>query len=124
MPYIRVIRYRWLPGHSGDAARLAQALAASGAGQADSRGVRVLSALGGGSEGLVVFEWATREALSAHLAGVSLERLAPWAVPLSHWRTDQAYEVLVGDAVGLDQGGSTATSGSACGETGEVNPQE
>ena len=94
MAYIRVIRYRWLPGHAGLSARLAQALAASAAGWAGSRGVRVLSALDGGTEGLVVFEWESREALDGHLAAASLDRLAPWAVPLLHWRTDQSYEVL------------------------------
>ena len=98
MPYIRVIRYRWLPGHSAASTRLARALAASVAGQIGSRGVRVLSALDGGGEGLVVFEWETRESLNQHLTTASLERLAPWAVPLLHWRTDQAYEVLPGDA--------------------------
>ncbi len=97
MSYIRVIRYRWLPGHTSESARLARALASSVAGQPGSRGVRVLSALGGGGEGLVVFEWETREALAAHLGAATLERLAPWAIPLLHWRTDQAYEVLPGD---------------------------
>lgn len=92
--YIRVIRYRWLPGHVREGARLARALAESAAGRPGSRGVRVLSALQGGVEGLVVFEWDSREALEAHVAAVSLERLAPWAVPLLHWRTDQSYEVL------------------------------
>jgi quinol monooxygenase YgiN len=100
MAYIRVIRYRWLPGHTTESARLASVLAASVAGQAGSRGVRVLSALDGGGEGLVVFEWETREALNQHLTTTSLERLAPWAVPLLHWRTDQAYEVLSGEASG------------------------
>lgn len=108
MAYVRVIRYRWLPGHITESARLAQALAASGAGQADNCSVRVLSALDGGSEGLVVFEWATREALSEHVAGTSLERLAPWAVPLLHWRTDQAYEVLPGEALGPGPDAATA----------------
>jgi quinol monooxygenase YgiN len=98
MPYIRVIRYRWLPGYSAESARLARALSASVAAQAGSLGVRVLSALDGGGEGLVVFEWETREALSQHLTAASLERLAPWAVPLLHWRTDQAYEVLPADS--------------------------
>ena len=60
--------------------------------------MRVLAALDGGSEGLVVFEWETREALDAHLLTASLERLAPWAVPLLHWRTDQNYEVVPGEA--------------------------
>lgn len=94
MAYVRVIRYRWLPGHAPESARLARALATSGAGQTGSLGVRVLSGLGDGGEGLVVFEWETREALNEHLVAASLERLAPWAVPLLHWRTDQAYEVL------------------------------
>jgi quinol monooxygenase YgiN len=97
MAYIRVIRYRWLPGHATESARLASVLAASVAGQAGSCGVRVLSALDGGGEGLVVFEWESREALNQHLTSTSLERLAPWAVPLLHWRTDQAYEVLSGN---------------------------
>jgi heme-degrading monooxygenase HmoA len=99
MAYIRVIRYRWLPGYASESARLARALASSGAGQAGSRGVRVLSALDGGGEGLVVFEWETREALNEHLLTASLERLAPWAVPLLHWRTDQTYEVILDDEV-------------------------
>ena len=93
--YVRVIRYRWLPGHVQEGRRLAQVLAASAEGSAGSRGVRVLSALQGGVEGLVVFEWDTRDALEAHAAAVTLERLAPWAVPLLHWRTDQSYEVLL-----------------------------
>jgi hypothetical protein len=107
MAYIRVIRYRWLPGYATESSRLAQALAASGAGQAGSRSVRVLSALDGGGEGLVVFEWETREALNAHLLAASLERLAPWAVPLLYWRTDQTYEVLPGEEVApADPGGA------------------
>ena len=104
MPYIRVIRYRWLPGHTAESTRLARALTASVAGQAGSRGVSVLSALDGGGEGLVVFEWETRDALNQHRTATSLERLAPWAVPLLHWRTDQAYEVLPDDA-GANSGG-------------------
>jgi hypothetical protein len=103
MAYIRVIRYRWLPGYAGESARLARALASSGAGLVGSRGVRVLSALDGGGEGLVVFEWETREALNEHLAGATLERLAPWAVPLLHWRTDQAYQVLPDDDSALGE---------------------
>lgn len=97
MSYIRVIRYRWRPGSPNESARLARALAASAAGQAGSHGVRVLSALDGGGEGLVVFEWETRVALDAHRTETSLERVAPWAVPLLHWRTDQIYEVLPPD---------------------------
>ena len=93
--YVRVIRYRWLPSHVREGPRLARALAESAAGRSGSRGVRVLSALQGGVEGLVVFEWDSREALEAHVAAVTLERLAPWAVPLLHWRTDQSYEVLL-----------------------------
>ncbi len=92
--YVRVIRYRWLPGHAHEAKRLAEALVASAAGIPGARGVRVLSTIDGGTEGLVVFEWETREALEAHRAQASLERVAPWAVPLLHWRTDQAYEVI------------------------------
>ena len=44
-----------------------------------------------GSEGLKdgALRW-----LEAHRAQASLERVAPWAVPLLHWRTDQAYEVI------------------------------
>ena len=98
MAYIRVIRYRWRPGCTAESSRLAQALVTSGVGREGSRSVRVLAALDGGSEGLVVFEWETREALDAHLLTASLERLAPWAVPLLHWRTDQNYEVVPGDA--------------------------
>jgi hypothetical protein len=92
--YVRVVRYRWLPGHVHEAPRLAQALVASAEGRPGNRGVRVLSALQGGVEGLVVFEWDSLPALEAHVTAVSLERLAPWAVPLLHWRTDQSYEVL------------------------------
>jgi hypothetical protein len=91
--YVRVIRYRWLPGRAQEGARLARELAASAEGRPGGRGVRVLTALQGGVESLVVFEWETREALDGHLAAVSLERLAPWAVPLLHWRTDQSYAV-------------------------------
>jgi quinol monooxygenase YgiN len=109
MPYVRVIRYRWLPGHTTESARLAHALASSVAEQPGSRGVRVLSALDGGGEGLVVFEWETRDALNQHLTAASLERLAPWAVPLLHWRTDQAYEVLPGEA----RAGASTTPGVA-----------
>src|SRR5215210_4308304 len=100
MAYVRVIRYRWLPGHTGESPRLAQALAASAAGQAGSRGVRVLCALDGGTEGLVVFEWESREALQRHVAAASLDRIAPWAVPSLHWRTDQSYEVLSAEGCG------------------------
>jgi quinol monooxygenase YgiN len=99
MAYVRVIRYRWRPGCTAESGRLAQALVASGMGREGSRSVRVLAALDGGSEGLVVFEWETREALDAHLRTASLEQLAPWAVGLLHWRTDQNYEVLPGDAL-------------------------
>jgi quinol monooxygenase YgiN len=80
-----------------ESSRLAQALVASGVGQAGNRSVRVLAALDGGREGLVVFEWETREALDAHLRSATLEQLAPWAVRLLHWRTDQNYEVVPGD---------------------------
>ncbi|HEY7060135.1 MAG TPA: antibiotic biosynthesis monooxygenase [Chloroflexota bacterium] len=100
MSFIRVIHYRWRLGSPNESARLARVLAASAAGEAGeagSRGVRVLSALDGGREGLVVFEWETRAALDAHRAATSLERVAPWAVPLLHWRTDQTYEVLAPD---------------------------
>ena len=92
--FVRVIRYRWLPGHAGHATRLARELVASAQGQPGCRAVRVLSALDGGTEGLVVFEWETRAALDAHVAVASLERLARWAIPLLHWRTDQCYEMI------------------------------
>ena len=92
--FVRAIRYRWVPAHAADAARLARELVASAQGQPGCRAVRVLSALDGGTEGLVVFEWETRAALDAHVAAASLERLAPWAVPLLHWRTDQCYEMI------------------------------
>ena len=90
--FVRVIRYRWLPGHADDALRLARLLVESAQGQADCSAIRVLNALDHSREALVVFEWATRAALEAHIAAAGLERLAPWAVPLLHWRTDQAYE--------------------------------
>ena len=90
--FVRVIRYRWLSGHADDALRLARLLVESAQGQAECAGIRVLHALDNSREGLVVFEWPTRAALDAHIAAASLERLAPWAVPLLHWRTDQAYE--------------------------------
>jgi quinol monooxygenase YgiN len=89
--FVRVIRYRWLPGHTADAARLARELVRSAQGQPGCRAIRVLSALDRASEGLVVFEWETRAALDEHVARASLERLAPWAVPLLQWRTDQSY---------------------------------
>ena len=91
--YVRVIRYRWLAGRAHEGSRLARELAASADGRTGAHGVRVLTALQGGVETLVVFEWETREALDSHLASVTLERLAPWAVPLLHWRTDQSYVV-------------------------------
>jgi quinol monooxygenase YgiN len=96
--FVRVIRYRWRPGHVADAARLARQLVRSAQGQPGCRAIRVLSALEGGGEGLVVFEWETRAALEAHAAAASLERLAPWAVPLLHWRTDQCYALVPLDA--------------------------
>ena len=71
---------------------------ASAAGQPDLTGLRVLRGLDGGNEGLVVFEWGTRAALDAHREAVSLDKVAPWAVPLLHWRTDQAYEHEAADA--------------------------
>jgi len=70
--------------------------------------VRVLAALDGTGEGLVVFEWETREALNRHLAAASIEGLAPWAVPLLHWRTDQAYKVL--PAVGAPGAAAVSTA--------------
>ena len=92
--FVRVIRYRWLPGHAADAVRLTRLLVQSAQGQPGCRGIRVLSALDGPGEGLVVFEWETRAALDAHAAAANLECLAPWAVPLLHWRTDQSYELV------------------------------
>ncbi len=107
--YVRVIRYRWVPGHAHEAARLARALRASAEGQPGSRGVRVLSVVEGASEGLVVFEWDSRMALDAHVRGTSLERVAPWAVPLLHWRTDQSYEVLTSGPLPAPRRGREST---------------
>jgi hypothetical protein len=45
----------------------------------------------------VVFEWETREGLEAHAAATRLESVAPWAIPLLQWRTDQSYEALALD---------------------------
>jgi hypothetical protein len=66
----------------------------SARGRAGCRGVRVLSCVDRSGEGLVVFEWETREALAAHAAEASLDSVAPWAIAQLHWRTDQTYEVL------------------------------
>jgi quinol monooxygenase YgiN len=92
--FVRVIRFRWLPGEATESARLARALVQSAQGQPACRTIRVLSALEDGSEGLVVFEWATRQALDAHVTQVSIDRLAPWAMPLLQWRTDQCYTLV------------------------------
>jgi quinol monooxygenase YgiN len=92
--FVRVIRYRWLPGHTAEAQRLAQVLVESAQGQPGCRGIRVLTVLDSGTEGLVVFEWETRAAMEAHASTATIERLAPWAMPFLHWRTDQRY-VLV-----------------------------
>jgi quinol monooxygenase YgiN len=90
--YSRVIRYRWLPGHASEGPRLVQALLATAAGQPDLLAARVLRALGNSHEGIVVFDWASRAALERHRAATPLETVAPWAIPLLHWRTDQCYE--------------------------------
>jgi heme-degrading monooxygenase HmoA len=92
--YTRAIRYRWLQRSAENAERLAGQLARSAHGRPGCRGVRVLSALDGGREGLVVFEWETREGLEAHASTSRLENVAPWAIPLLQWRTDQSYESL------------------------------
>ncbi len=90
--YVRAIRYRWLAGPADNGERLAAQLVESIQGRAGCRGVRVLSALDGGPEGLVLFEWETREGLEAHASATRLESIAPWAIPLLQWRTDQSYE--------------------------------
>jgi quinol monooxygenase YgiN len=92
--YVRAIRYRWLADPAGNAERLAAQLVRSVRGRTGCRAVRVLSALDGGREGLVVFEWETREGLEAHAQAACLESVAPWAISLLQWRTDQSYEAL------------------------------
>jgi hypothetical protein len=90
--YSRVIRYRWLPGHAGEGPRLVRALLASAEGHPDLLAAHVLRALEGSQEGIVVFDWASRAALERHRLATPLEQVAPWAIPLLHWRTDQCYE--------------------------------
>ncbi len=92
--FVRVIRYRWLPGHTAEAQRLAQVLVESAQGRPGCRGIRVLTVLEGGTEGLVVFEWKTRAAMEAHASTATIERLAPWAMPFLRWRTDQQYALV------------------------------
>ncbi len=90
--YSRIIRYRWLPGHAGEGPRLVEALLATSAGHPDLLAAHVMGALDGGPEGIVMFDWASRAALERHRAATPLEQVAPWAIPLLHWRTDQCYE--------------------------------
>ena len=75
--FVRAIRYCWLSGPADNAERLAAQLVQSVRGFPGCRAVRVLRALDGEREGLVVFEWETREALEAHAAASRLETVAP-----------------------------------------------
>jgi quinol monooxygenase YgiN len=90
--YVRAIRYRWLQVSAENTERLATQLVQSARALPGCRTIRVLSALDGGREGLVAFEWDTRMGLDAHAQATRLEAVAPWAIPLLQWRTDQSYE--------------------------------
>ena len=90
--YVRAIRYRWLQVSAENTQRLAAQLVQSAKALPGCRAIRVLSALDGGREGLVVFEWDTREGLEGHARTARLEAVAPWAISLLQWRTDQCYE--------------------------------
>jgi hypothetical protein len=90
--YVRAIRYRWLQVSAENTERLATQLVESAKALPGCRAIRVLSALDGGREGLVAFEWDTRNELDAHARAARLEAVAPWAIPLLQWRTDQSYE--------------------------------